>query len=184
MPKTLPLLRGEITYSTARLEEVDILQRLEYPRQQKEFFASVAQSQDWIKAVIAHHLSLPSSDSCQVAAVEDWLHGSFNVCIPVHIKDWKTRAQRGTRVLLRLPLPYRVGENHCPGNSDEKIRCEAGTYAWLQENCPDVPIPRLYGFATSDGERVRINFSYCLSDSFRHSLIENSSLRIPISSLS
>jgi hypothetical protein len=30
MPKTLPLLRGEITYSEARKEEVNILRRLEY----------------------------------------------------------------------------------------------------------------------------------------------------------
>lgn len=38
------------------------------------------------------------------------------------------------------------------GMEMKKIRCTAGAYAWLQENCPDVPIPQLYGFATSDGE--------------------------------
>jgi hypothetical protein len=51
-------------------------------------------------------------------------------------------------------LPYRVGEAFRPGNGDKKVRCEAGTYAWLQENCADVPIPRLYGFALSTGETV------------------------------
>ncbi|KKK15094.1 hypothetical protein AOCH_005603 [Aspergillus ochraceoroseus] len=39
-----------------------------------------------------------------------------------------------------------------PGNGDEKVLCEAGTYAWLQDNCPDVPIPHLYGFGLSTGE--------------------------------
>ncbi|KAJ0417842.1 hypothetical protein BJY00DRAFT_288788 [Aspergillus carlsbadensis] len=39
-----------------------------------------------------------------------------------------------------------------PGNGDEKVRCEAGAYAWLQENCPDVAIPELYGFALSTGQ--------------------------------
>ncbi|KAJ5088640.1 hypothetical protein N7456_012256 [Penicillium angulare] len=153
-PKTLRLLREEITYSKARREEVDILLRLQHYDRQEAFFDSLSNNQDAIKAVIVHHLGLSSTNQCQIADVEDWLHGSFNVCIPVTIKDWKTRTQPGTRVLLRLPLPYKLGEDVCPGNSDEKIRCEAGTYAWLQENCPDIPIPRLYGFATSDGDTV------------------------------
>jgi hypothetical protein len=55
-------------------------------------------------------------------------------------------------------LPYRIGEDCCPGNGDEKVRCEAGTYAWLQENCPTVPIPRLYGFGLSTGQTVRRPF--------------------------
>ncbi|BDD60167.1 hypothetical protein MAP00_005321 [Monascus purpureus] len=54
--------------------------------------------------------------------------------------------------MFRLPLPYRVGDAFRPGNGDEKVRCEAGTYAWLEENCPDVPIPRFYGFGVSTGE--------------------------------
>lgn len=155
MPETLRLLREEITYSKAQREEVNILHRLQYYDRQHEFFATLSDNRNWIKAVIAHHLGLPSTDLCQIADVEDWLHESFNVCVLVTIHDWKARAQSGTRVLLRLPLPYRVGEEFRPGNSDEKIRCEAGTYAWLQENCPDIPIPRLYGFATSDGDTVR-----------------------------
>lgn len=155
MPKTLRLLKEEITYSKAQREEVNILRRLTYFKEQQEFFARLSDNEDRIKAIVAHHLRLPSPGQCQVADVEDWLHGSFNVCIPVSINDWESRAQSGTCVLLRIPLPYRVGEEFCPGNSDEKIRCEAGTYAWLQQNCADVPIPRLYGFATSDGETVR-----------------------------
>lgn len=154
MPKTLRLLRKEITYSEARREEVDILRRLQYYDQQQEFFVGLAGQTELIKAVVTHHLGLFSTAQCQVADVEDWLHGSYNVCIPVSISDWKVRAESGARVLLRLPLPYRLGEDFRPGNADEKIRCEAGTYAWLQENCPVIPIPRLYGFATSDGVTV------------------------------
>ncbi|KMP06280.1 hypothetical protein CIHG_09202 [Coccidioides immitis H538.4] len=56
--------------------------------------------------------------------------------------------------MIRFPLPYRIGEDFGPGNADEKIRCEAGTYASLQGNCFDIPIPRLYGFALSDGETL------------------------------
>lgn len=54
--------------------------------------------------------------------------------------------------MLRFPLLYRVGDAFRPGKRDEKVRCEAGAYAWLEENCPDVPILKLYGFSTSTGE--------------------------------
>lgn len=104
MPETLRLLREEITYSKAQREEVNILHRLQYYDRQHEFFATLSDNRNWIKAVIAHHLGLPSTDLCQIADVEDWLHGSFNVCVPVTIHDWKAGAQSGTRVLLRLPL--------------------------------------------------------------------------------
>ncbi|EDP53262.1 hypothetical protein AFUB_044340 [Aspergillus fumigatus A1163] len=87
--------------------------------------------------------------------VENWHHGSFNLCVPVVVGGWKRRQQPGERVLLRFPLPCRVGDAFRPGNGDEKVRCEAGAYAWLEENCPDVPIPKLYGFSTSTGETVR-----------------------------
>ena len=157
MPKTRRLLREEITYSFAKEEEVNILHRLEYPDRQHEFFSKILDNRDWIKAVVAHHFRLRSTDLCHIPEVADWLRGSFNVCIPVTIDDWKCKAQSGNRVLVRLPLPYRVGDDFHPGNGDEKIRCEAGTYAWLQENCPDVPIPRLYGFATSTGETVGLD---------------------------
>ena len=155
MPETLPLLKGRITYSKAKREEINILRRLQFYDKQNEFFAKLIENREWIKTVVAHHLGLPSTDLCEVADVGNWLHGSFNVCIPVRVNNWKARLQPGNRVLLRLPFPHRVGEEFCPGNSDEKIRCEAGTYSWLQENCPDIPIPRLYGFATSDGMTVR-----------------------------
>ncbi|KAL3456240.1 hypothetical protein BJX64DRAFT_296845 [Aspergillus heterothallicus] len=81
------------------------------------------------ESLVAHHLNLKSINACQVADVQEGIYGSFNICIPVTIfKDFR------------------------PGNADEKIRCEAGTYAWLEETCPDIPIPRLYGFAMATGE--------------------------------
>lgn len=147
MPTTRRLLRQEITYSAAKEEEVNILHQLEYYDQRTQFFDNLNAKRDWIKAAVAHHLGLNSPAACHVTETEDWLHGSFNVCVPVTVDN-------GKRVLVRFPLPYRVGEAFRPGNGDEKIRCEAGTYAWLQENCPMVPIPRLYGFALSTGESV------------------------------
>ncbi|PLB49351.1 hypothetical protein P170DRAFT_509909 [Aspergillus steynii IBT 23096] len=148
MPRTRRLLRDEqITYSVAQEQETNILHQLGYPEQQSRFFAHLHARQDWMKAIVAHHLGLHTSAVCHVADEAHWLSGSFNVFVPVTIDGWN-----GTRVLIRFPLPYRVGESVRPGNGDEKIRCEAGTYAWLQENCSDIPIPCLYGFALSTGE--------------------------------
>ncbi|KAJ6019910.1 hypothetical protein N7499_002955 [Penicillium canescens] len=147
MPKKRRLLRREVTYSDVKDDEFNMLHQLDYYAQQAQFFAHLRDKSDWMKAVVAHHLNLSSPAACEVSDVEDWLHGSFNVCVPVTIHN-----RQNKRVLLRFPLPYRVGETFNPGNSDEKIRCEVGTYAWLQENCSEIPIPQLYGFSLSSGE--------------------------------
>ncbi|KAL3469037.1 hypothetical protein BJX99DRAFT_242199 [Aspergillus californicus] len=147
MPQTRQLLDGEITYSAAKDEEINILHELNYPEHKTRFFAFLEAHKHWIRSIVAFHLNL-SANACQVADSGEWLHGSCNVCIPVTVLG----SNPGDCVLLRFPLPYRVGEFSKPGNSNEKIRCEAGTYAWLEENCPDIPIPRLYGFGMGTGE--------------------------------
>ncbi|KAL2826910.1 hypothetical protein BJY01DRAFT_143080 [Aspergillus pseudoustus] len=152
MPRTRRLLREEITYSAAMRREANILHRLNYLSQETQFFSLLESKRNWIQGIVAHHLNLQSTNVCLVADAQEWIHGSFNVCIPVTILDWNPKQQGGNRVIVRFPLPYRIGEDFRPGNADEKIRCEAGAYAWLERNCPDIPIPRLYGFAMSTGE--------------------------------
>ncbi|KAM5449605.1 hypothetical protein MaudCBS49596_004726 [Microsporum audouinii] len=150
------LLHGEISYSAAKDKEVNLLHRLEYFEKQSQFIADLAGREQWIKGVVAHHLNIDPS-RCSIAhAKNGWFWGSFNLCIPVTIRDWTREQQPGDRVLLRLPLLYKVGEAFRPGNADEKIRCEASTYAWLQENHPHIPIPRLYGFSLSSGESFTV----------------------------
>jgi hypothetical protein len=146
MPITRPLLREHITYSQAKEKEVNILHQLGYHSQRNEFFKYVRKRRSLVELLVAHHLGL-SPSICHAADCEEWMHGSFNLCVPVSVKNSK-------RVLMRFPLPYRVGEAFRPGNGDEKVRCEAGTYAWLQQECPTVPIPQLYGFALSTGQCV------------------------------
>lgn len=153
-------LRGEITYSKAKAKVVNILHRPGYFEQQNQFFLELSKNQAWTKDVVAHQLGLRSPASCHVADMPEWRHGSFNVLVAVTVHDWgKRKKQPGQRVLLRIPLPYRVGDDFSPGNGDENIRCKAGTYAYLQENYPEVPIPQLYGFAVSTGQIM------CLSPS-------------------
>ncbi|QUC22874.1 uncharacterized protein UV8b_07115 [Ustilaginoidea virens] len=76
--------------------------------------------------------------------MEAWKLGRFNVVVPIMLPLEET-------VFLRLPLPYKVGDARCPGNSDEKLRTEVATYIWLEENCPEAPIPTLRAFGFPDG---------------------------------
>ncbi|KAJ5475017.1 hypothetical protein N7539_008083 [Penicillium diatomitis] len=52
---------------------------------------------------------------------------------------------------MRFPLPYGIGEDPHSSNSDENVLCEAGTHAWIEQNCATVPIPRLCGLGLSNG---------------------------------
>lgn len=152
MPRQCRLLRGDITYSAAKEDETNVLHKLAYWDQRIKFFDHLDRNRDLIRAVTAHHLGLGSIERCRVAERDDWLHGSFNLCIPIAIDNWREHPNK--RVIIRFPLPYRVGEAFRPGNADEKLRCEAGTYTWLQQNCPSVSIPHLYGFGLSKGQCV------------------------------
>lgn len=142
-------LRGTWKLEDAKKADINVLHKLHYPYQKTKFFNHLHKLRPQIDATIAHHLGLRRG-SCQISNVREWIHGSFNVCIPVVIDKQSKR-----RIMFRCPLPYRVGEAFRPGNADEKLRCEAGTYAWLQQNCPSIPIPRLYGLGLSTGQMVR-----------------------------
>jgi len=154
MLKPRLLLRGETTYASAKEKEANILHQLGYRDQKIRFFTHLSRNRGLIRSLVTHHLGLASEDLCHVVDVEDWIHGSFNVCIRADILDPTGTVGVERQVMIRFPLPYRIGENCCPGNADEKVRCEAGTYVWLKENCPSVPIPHLYGFGLSSGKIV------------------------------
>ncbi|KAE8402894.1 hypothetical protein BDV37DRAFT_272458 [Aspergillus pseudonomiae] len=145
---TRHLLRGEITYSAAKELETNVLTSLGYLDQQNKYFEDLLQKSHVIEAVVAHHLNLVPT-SCHVADPNEWLSGTFNVCIPIYVGNSK----QGPSFLLRFPMPHRVGENVNLGNADEKILCEVGTYTWLQHNCPEVPIPQLHGYGLSTGQK-------------------------------
>jgi hypothetical protein len=146
MPNPRRLLRGSITYSQAKGKETNIIHQLTYWQRQNEFFEYIHKYSGLIEALVARHLGLCSS-MCRVAGREKWMHGSFNLCVPVLIRN-------ANPVIMRFPLPYRVGDDFSPGNSDEKVRCEAGAYAWLEQECPAIRIPRIYGFGLSSGKCV------------------------------
>ncbi|CEJ59477.1 hypothetical protein PMG11_08102 [Penicillium brasilianum] len=147
---TLPLLRGTTTFQSAVEQEEDMLLDLDYPEQRIDFFVSLYSSRADIAEIASYHLGLSASDTCQLAEVNEWIHGSFNVCIPLYVSRRNQRPERCA--LIRFPLPYKVGESKMPGNVDEKLRCEAATFIWMQEHCPEISIPRLWGFGLVGGQ--------------------------------
>ncbi|KAL8902641.1 MAG: hypothetical protein Q9207_004510 [Kuettlingeria erythrocarpa] len=149
-PTTLRTLDGEITLDAALEEEQDMLRRLTYWDKRTDFLAYLLDHSAEIEAVVSYHLGLKEKGSCCLAPLDDWIHGSFNMCLPVYVQNWRNRLEK--RVMIRFPLLYKLGEEEYPGNAEEKLRCEAATYVWIQENCPDVPIPQLWGFAFQDSQ--------------------------------
>lgn len=146
----LKLIGKKIKLSEALTSEDDVLQMLGYPKRRIELVVLLLENENEILHTAALHLNL-QTNACRLSPVEDWIHGSFNMCIPIHV-NWNGYK----RVLFRVPLPYKIGEDEFPGNLDEKIRCEAATYIYIRQHCPEVPIPMLLGFGFSTGIRVSL----------------------------
>lgn len=159
---TKDLLSGPITLSAAKSKSSNVLHALRYLQQKQDFYQRIESHRHLLPSVIAHHLNTEPTN-VTISGQEYWRHGSFNLVVPVHVNN-SANHTLPQFVSIRFPLPYRVGEATYPGNSDEKISSEAASYAWIQENCPSVPIPFLYGFGLSTNQRVCISHSTYLSN--------------------
>ncbi|KAM0364097.1 hypothetical protein ACHAO7_010087 [Fusarium culmorum] len=135
-----------ITYTDANNLGKDIVANLGYAESRKKLYDSLDQQKDTIRSLVRHHLHLGNDAECTVLPREQWVKGSFNVCIPIRTVSGSTHPD----LILRCCLPYKLAEAQYPGTIDEKLRCEVGTYAWMQQYCPDIRIPYLYGFGFTD----------------------------------
>ncbi|KAL8789575.1 MAG: hypothetical protein Q9195_006752 [Heterodermia aff. obscurata] len=140
----------EITLEEALEEEQNMLVRLTFLQKFATFRDYLENHRKQIEAAVSHHLNLGRNDSCSLGHMREWIHGSFNMCLPLRVTRQASSSQ--SRVMIRFPLPYKIGEEYHPGNADEKLRCEAATYIFIQDNCPDIPVPKLLGFAFSGNE--------------------------------
>ncbi|KAM3543417.1 hypothetical protein ARSEF1564_003658 [Beauveria bassiana] len=125
------LLSGPITFTDAKARSVNILHALQYPSQKEAFYRRIEGHRALLAEVVAHHLGIKTAD-VDISPQEYWRHGSFNLCVnlcvPVGFRiDYSAQPHVPKHVLIRFPLPYRVGEAEKPGNSDEKLNCEAAT---------------------------------------------------------
>jgi len=153
MPATLELDDGEYTYESAIKKDVNIINEAAYPKARRQLFQKLWDQRAMIQALVRHHLRLRDEDACIVK--DQWIRGSFNVCIPVEVRS----ASFNKNLIFRCPMPHKLAEARYPGTVDEKLSSEVGTYAWMQEHCPDIPIPQLYGFGFSDSRHVGFLYS-------------------------
>ncbi len=155
MPGTLGLLnRNPITYESAAEREDNVIHQLAYVAQTNNLYEYLWGQRQSIKALTALHLGLASEDACLVLDRSTWIRGAFNICIPIQVEEMSSGVSR--KVLMRCPMPHKLAEARYPGTGDEKISCEVGTYAWMQDNCPDIRIPHLFGFGFSDNRHVSL----------------------------
>ena len=129
MPHSLPLLKKTITLQEALGEDGDILHELSYPEKRLDFFYYLFQRRREIEAIVSFHLGVPKDVYKVAEEFREWVHSSFNACIPVYIDD--SVKFHTKKVFIRFPLPYKVGELQHPGNAEEKLYCEVATYIWI-----------------------------------------------------
>jgi hypothetical protein len=84
----LPLLWGTTTLEAALGQEENILFDLAYPEQQLDFLVWLETHCKDIEDTVLYHLGLTRSEICWLGEVRGWIHGSFDVCIPVYIENW------------------------------------------------------------------------------------------------
>lgn len=149
MTPALALPRRTITYESAAQHQSDTLTQLEFTARIRAFNEHLLNHASDIQDLVSHHLGLSASESCAVIK-GSWKRGSFNICVPVEISR---RGKPSERVIARFAIPL-AGFAEIDA-IDEKTECEAATFAWLQDNCPDIPTVHVFGFSFS-GSTVRL----------------------------
>ncbi|RMY93110.1 hypothetical protein D0862_09308 [Hortaea werneckii] len=144
---TLSLSGGEtFSLSAATKNERNILSRLQRSHATEQLRQDLWGERTRIEALVANHLRRMSPSACTVQPTNTWFKGQFNICVVVHIQ---LGDQTLSKMIFRCPMAHKVGEQYTPGSVDEKMRTEVATYAWIEANCPEIPIPCLRGFGFS-----------------------------------
>ncbi|KAH0371220.1 hypothetical protein KCU65_g1885, partial [Aureobasidium melanogenum] len=134
---------GFITEQEALEVELDVIPRLHRRRESDSFRQKLQSSSSHIRDLISRHLQIPESEFV-LDEPSAWIEGAFNICLGIELNKERYPHLPQT-ALIRFPMPFNIGEDFAPGAMDEKLRCEAATYIWMRENCPNIPLPRLLG---------------------------------------
>ncbi|KAI2089772.1 hypothetical protein LOZ36_001679 [Ophidiomyces ophidiicola] len=188
-PQKSTLENGRITLSEALDREDDMRLELRYVEQTRQFFQIIYDHCQEIQEIVASHCGL-SPERVHVPEISTpeglvWRNGNFHVSIPLDIDNSGTPLP--PKLCLRVYLPYKVGEAFSPNNVDEKARSEAATHIWINDNCPDIPIPTLRGFGLPCGlslENLSIscgiprNTTYKTTDGFHLDILASHDQRL------
>ena len=86
---------------------------------------------------------------------ERWIRGGFNLCVFVEVAS----GDATRRIVFRIPMPHKLAEARYPGSVDEKVDGEVSAYIWVEQNCPEIRVPQLFGFGYMDGRHVSVSDS-------------------------
>jgi len=152
---TLELIgRGPITIESAVEEEKNVIHWASYGPATDKLYQEIWEQRESVEALVKHHMALGNQEKCTVLPPHDWIRGSFNVCVLVDVKS------SHRKVVFRCPMPHKLAEARYPGSIDEKLSCEVGAYAWVEEKCPEIRTPHLFGFGFYDGRHVSLHFAF------------------------
>lgn len=143
-------ISGEtFTLESAWRDERNILLGLRRSTLNASMYDSLWSQRKTIQALVASHLGLSSNAQCVVEPPKAWVKGKFNVCVFLQVED---NAGHISRKVFRCPIAHKVGDHE--DAVDEKIRAEVANYVWVEENCPEIPTPRLIGFGFGNNSEV------------------------------
>lgn len=143
---TIELLdRDPITLESALKKNENIVLAAVFAKATEDLYNRLWEAKYTIAVLVKQHLRLPHAD-VTVFPPREWMRGSFNICVPVRIQTGNS----SQKVILRCSMPFKLGQA-----MDEKLGSEVGAYAWMQEHCPGIRLPHLYGFGFSDHRHVR-----------------------------
>ena len=124
----LPRRGNSVTYESAIQLEDNVILEASQAERTRLLHKHLWEQRQALSALAAHHLGLGrAKDRCVVQNPEAWIHGSFNVCVPVCVEGPPGRSVR--KVLVRCPMGHKLANDRYPGTADEKLSCEAATYA-------------------------------------------------------
>lgn len=84
MPNAIKLEnRKPITFESALKKDASIISQAVYLEAATELYQSLWDQRQTIEALVRHHLRLTNRDICIINAKNEWIRGSFNVCMPV-----------------------------------------------------------------------------------------------------
>ncbi|KFX88546.1 hypothetical protein V490_07560 [Pseudogymnoascus sp. VKM F-3557] len=147
MPPTLEIHgRNPITFESAEKSEANIVHQLGFAPAAAELRQELWEKRREIETLAKHHLGLGSELSYTVLEQSTWIQGGFNICVPIVAN----LGMSSKKLIFRCPMPHKLAESIYPGTVDEKLSCELGAYMWIQDKCPDIRIPHLYGFGFSE----------------------------------
>jgi hypothetical protein len=145
MPTLNLMGRGPITLEEALNDEENVINWASWGPATEKLTSDLWDHREAVEALVRHHMALGRRAKCTVLPQKHWIVGGFNLCVLVELDS------PSQRVVFRCPMPHKLAEARYPGSVDEKLSCEVGAHVWVEEKCPDIRSPHLFGFGFQHG---------------------------------